>query len=57
MLKNFMSNKKSMSIRFDRDLIARINAWRDRQPVSPTFTAVVMQAVEQFLADPDPGSK
>jgi len=52
-----MTSKKSMTIRFDEDLVARINAWRDRQTVSPTFTAVVMRALERFLADPDPGSK
>lgn len=39
-----------ISLRLPPDLIRRLDAWRDAQDFPPLRTAVVVKALEEFLA-------
>jgi hypothetical protein len=39
-----------ISLRVSADWLAALDRWRDEQPVKPSRTAVIVTAVEQFIA-------
>jgi hypothetical protein len=39
-----------ISLRVSREWLEALDRWRDEQPVKPSRTAVIVTAVEQFIA-------
>ncbi len=39
-----------LSIRIPPDLLSKLDEWRDKQPVPPQRTAVIVEALRRFLA-------
>lgn len=48
-----MAPKKSETFRLDPDLMAKVQAWANKQPATPSKTAVIEAALEEFLAKYD----
>jgi hypothetical protein len=44
------SNDSQISLRVSAEWLAALDSWREQQPVSPSRTAVIVAAVERFLA-------
>ena len=44
-----MSTKKQVTLRLREDHVSKINEWRERQQVQPSFAAAIDQAIAQFV--------
>jgi len=44
-----MTSKIPVALRIDPELLKRLDAWLEEQPVSPSRTAVFETAVREFL--------
>lgn len=47
--------KVPLGLRVEEKLLARLDAWRERQPVPPARTSVVEKALENFLEQHEKG--
>ncbi|MDH3879541.1 MAG: hypothetical protein OET18_17000, partial [Desulfobacterales bacterium] len=53
-----LEDKRTMlSLRMPPDLIAELNKWRESQDVPPQRTAVIIQALKEFLTKRKSGRK
>jgi hypothetical protein len=49
-LKTCFRIESPISLRVSAEWLAALDRWRDEQPVKPSRTAVIVTAVEQFIA-------
>lgn len=49
--------KVPLGLRVEEGLLARLDAWREQQPVPPARTSVVEKALEEFLDRYEKGGK